>query len=287
MGVDYMWSLKELEESRKLFWEQLFPVFREQLPEGFFYSDKTRKVVDVGCGSGYIGRLLVKEMPCDSVEVAGVDREMKILVGAKAIAKEENLSRYIEFCRGYAYNIPFMEDSVDLVLFVTLLINIEEPERAIKEAIRITKQGGYVVAIESDFTHDKAIFPDNKELSKLHWELGEALSKAWRDRGGSPEVAPELPSMFESLGLRNVKSIEYQFKYSILETDEIKKELELLSLKKDSDLYVAGGMPEEDVNRYYEERLRLYKNLLLMSLSQRRKHAPRFAVPIFVVRGEK
>lgn len=256
------------------------------MPEGFFYSKKTRKVVDVGCGSEYVGRLLVKESR-KSVEVTGVDIERKILIGAKAIAKEEELSRYIEFCRGYAYNLPFYENSVDLVLFVTLLINVNEPERAIKEAVRIAKPEGYMMAIESDFTRDKAIFPDNKELSKLHWELGEALCKTWKDRGGSPDVAPELPSMFENLGLYNVKSVEYQFKYSILETDEIKKELELLSSKKDSDLYVAGGMPREDVDRYYEECLRLYKNLLSMSLSQRRKHAPRFAVPIFVVGGKK
>jgi len=289
MSVDYVWDLRELEEERKDLFKQLFPhLWRELKP--VFTREKTR-IVDVGCGTEYLGRLIVKNSG-KKTEVLGMDIDGKLLRGAKKLVKEEDLSDYVFFAKADAYDLPIPDNSVDIVLFVTLLINVDRPGKVVEEAMRVTKHNGYVFAVESDFTRDKAYFPYDSRLRELHEKSGEALRKGWKIHGGSPDVARKLPSIFERAGLYDVKTVECEYEYSwVIKGDEEEIKGLLDSLKKGQakimKMLVDGGMSEEEIDEYTERASKLYERLIILRPSERKKYIPKFKVPFFIVHGIK
>ena len=94
------------------------------------------KIVDVGCGAGKITRLLT-EM---GAEVTGIDpgeRQLERARAATPLGKE----KYIE---GVAENLPFEDQSADIVLFFNSFHHIPQNDlaAAIKEAHRVLRPGG-------------------------------------------------------------------------------------------------------------------------------------------------
>ena len=54
---------------------------------------------------------------------------------------------------GGAYDIPLDDDSVDTVLCTAVLEHLEEPEKALREAYRVLKEGGYAIYTVPLFWH--------------------------------------------------------------------------------------------------------------------------------------
>jgi SAM-dependent methyltransferase len=92
------------------------------------------RVLDVGCGEGALTRVLAEECPG---EVVGYDRDADLLGELDGPAVQ-----------GDAHRLPFPDDSVDLVVCQALLINLPEPERAVREFARVARRR--VACIEPD-----------------------------------------------------------------------------------------------------------------------------------------
>tara|TARA_B100000315_G_C14588987_1_gene594709 strand:+ start:2285 stop:2998 length:714 start_codon:yes stop_codon:yes gene_type:complete len=94
------------------------------------------KIVDVGCGTGKITRLLT-EM---GAVVTGIDpgeRQLERARAAKSVGNET-------FIEGVAENLPFNDQSVDTVLYFNSFHHIPKNDlaAAIKEAHRVLRTGG-------------------------------------------------------------------------------------------------------------------------------------------------
>ena len=94
-------------------------------------ADSTR-ILDVGCGTGELTRVLREESGCT---VVGLDADATLL---EAVPGPTVL--------GDATRLPFADDSYDLVVCQALLINLPDPAAAVREFARVASQR--VAAIE-------------------------------------------------------------------------------------------------------------------------------------------
>lgn len=90
-------------------------------------------VLDIGCNSGAIGRLLMadKNVICYGIDVAP---EMARRAALKGI-----------FVRiGKAEHLPWPDNNFDATILMEILEHVYDPEMVFNEAVRVTKEGGIV-----------------------------------------------------------------------------------------------------------------------------------------------
>lgn len=96
--------------------------------------DDCERVLDVGCGSGELTRVLREEA---TGEVVGVDADAALLEDVPPPT-----------VLGDATRLPFTDDAVDLVVCQALLINLPDPAAALAEFARVASER--VAVIEPD-----------------------------------------------------------------------------------------------------------------------------------------
>jgi 2-polyprenyl-6-hydroxyphenyl methylase/3-demethylubiquinone-9 3-methyltransferase len=92
------------------------------------------KVLDVGCGAGFLTNALAKE----GHKVVGIDLSPNSLT----VAEDRDETKSVSFCQGDARELPFTQRSFDAVCAMDLLEHVECPSRVIQEAARVLKPGG-------------------------------------------------------------------------------------------------------------------------------------------------
>ena len=101
-------------------------------------------VLDVGCGSGALDRLLAKRLGAANA-ITAVDVNPFLLAEAAGLAKAERLGT-IRFAPGSAEALPFDDNSFDCIFSVTVLEECDA-DRALAEMVRVAKPGGRVGVI--------------------------------------------------------------------------------------------------------------------------------------------
>jgi len=102
-------------------------------------------VLDVGCGSGSMARLIARSFP--RAEVIGVDVREQYLDFAEARARDERLGN-VSFRRGDVFELPFADGTFNVVWAKYFMQWLKEPENALAELKRVTKPGGFVVSCD-------------------------------------------------------------------------------------------------------------------------------------------
>lgn len=130
-----------------------------------------RKILDLGCGDGCLVYLLAKK----GGQVTGVDNdELGIkFAGENLAARLKNLKNSYKFVCSSVYNLPFPENSFDLVISSEVIEHLQEPDRMLAEARRVLKTSGKVILTTpyrltekpSDHNHVKEYYPE--ELKKI------------------------------------------------------------------------------------------------------------------------
>ncbi|MGI6551769.1 MAG: class I SAM-dependent methyltransferase [Bacillota bacterium] len=111
---------------RELVWEMLDPQPGQEL-------------LDLGCGTG----LYAIDLARQGLRVTGLDISSAML--EKAREKSRQLGLDINFIQGDATCLPFADQTFDSILSVTAFEFITEPEKFLREALRVVKIGGKVV----------------------------------------------------------------------------------------------------------------------------------------------
>ena len=106
-------------------------------------------VVDLGCGSGAFTPFVARVVG-EQGEVYAVDIQPAMLRQLKRkLARTENQDiKNIEVKQASAYDLPFADESIDLVYMVTVLQEIPDRGRALREIRRILRPGGILAVTE-------------------------------------------------------------------------------------------------------------------------------------------
>jgi 2-polyprenyl-6-hydroxyphenyl methylase / 3-demethylubiquinone-9 3-methyltransferase len=92
------------------------------------------KVLDVGCGAGF----LTNELARHGHEVTGIDASEDSL----RVARLYDETHSVEYQVADAYKLPFADQTFDVVTALDFLEHVENPAAAIAEMSRVLKPGG-------------------------------------------------------------------------------------------------------------------------------------------------
>ena len=114
------------------------------------------RILDVGCGMAHLLYEFTQVVP--GIEVKGIDISEYALEHAK-----EEIRNSLQY--GKAQEIPFEDNSFDLVLSLTTLHNLKvfDLKKAVQEIERVSKRNSYIM-VES-FRNDR------EEVNMLYWQL--------------------------------------------------------------------------------------------------------------------
>ena len=90
-----------------------------------------QSILEVGCGTGYFTEWLDE---CHGRAV-GLD------LSAEMIRELRQRGRMFPVVRGEANRLPFERESFDTVVFITTIEFLDEPQAAIREAVRVARHG--------------------------------------------------------------------------------------------------------------------------------------------------
>jgi ubiquinone/menaquinone biosynthesis C-methylase UbiE len=137
-------------------------------------SKKLRRVLDVGCGTGYTTEGVLR---LESVgEVVGIDQNHKQLQRAKQNLNKEK--RRFSLSRGEVENLPFMDESFDAVVSVGAIEYFPDPEKALKEMARVVKQGGIVIVGGPEFKWFRKVLLNKFFYTPARGNFGDLFYKA-------------------------------------------------------------------------------------------------------------
>ena len=100
-------------------------------------------VADLGCGEGY----LTLEVARWSRRVIAVDRSARVLDRARALAAHRRVEN-VEWRRGEIEKLPVDAGAVDVALLSQALHHARDPQRALREAVRVVVEGGRVLVLD-------------------------------------------------------------------------------------------------------------------------------------------
>lgn len=101
------------------------------------------RVLDVGCGTGYLGLGLAHEGLVDELHL--VDLSPGMLRRARANADRMGVDTHI--VRATAAQLPYPDDSVDAVVTRGVLHHLQDVETALREWRRVVRPGGSVLVL--------------------------------------------------------------------------------------------------------------------------------------------
>lgn len=102
---------------------------------------KPKKFLDVGCASGWLLSKIAKKYP--KAACIGVD------VYKNAIQYGKKRYKSLQLIHADAHNLPFKDETFDIVLCTEVLEHVISPEKVLKEINRVLKDEG-VAIIEMD-----------------------------------------------------------------------------------------------------------------------------------------
>lgn len=132
MGIDYLW--------RKQAVRKLSPV---------------GKALDVAVGTGDLAIELIRQNKAEHVE--GIDLSTKMMqVGQQKVARK-GLQERISFTEGSALNMPYPDNSFDLLTCGYGVRNFSQLDQGLKEFQRVLRPGGQLLILEFSHPQNKVI----------------------------------------------------------------------------------------------------------------------------------
>lgn len=104
------------------------------------------KVLDVGCGTGVLTRMLARWPNVASV--VGIDPARALLEKARVAAED---TPNVSFHVGDGRSLPFDGSTFDIVTSDSMLSHVPGPERAIAEAFRVLRPKGCFAVLDGDY----------------------------------------------------------------------------------------------------------------------------------------
>ncbi len=156
-------------------------------------------VLDVGCGTGVVTRDLAQRVG-ERGRVVGVDRSRHLIQEAVRRAQGQGLEGRIEFQSADGANLPFPNESFDLVVASAVFSHIVEGLQVLADMTRVARPGGTVAVFDHDID-TIVVNASDRELSRriIHAYCDGYFASGWAGR--------ELYRLFRQVALEDVHSL--------------------------------------------------------------------------------
>jgi len=132
-----------------------------------------RSVVDVGCGIGGASRHLAREFSCST---EGITLSPYQARRGNELAAEQNLSSSCNFRVGNALDMPFADNSFDLVWSLESGEHMPDKQKFVQELFRVAEPGGRIIIVT--WCH-RDLEPGEKTLTKSEERLLRKINRAY------------------------------------------------------------------------------------------------------------
>lgn len=154
------------------------------------------EILDLGCGPGSITVGLARYVAPS--RVIGVDRATAALDAARDHAAEAHLDN-VGFTLANVYELPFDDESFDVVYAHQLMQHLADPVAALGEARRVLRPGGYIAVRDADYgtmTHH----PQEPAIDRRFADYCETA----RANGGEPDAGRRLLGWVQAAGYEHL-----------------------------------------------------------------------------------
>ena len=198
----------EDEKSIAMFWNKSADTYEEghqisdkekwiKILTSFIGENRKISILDIATGTGIIANMLAET---GYETVIGTDLSERMMNIAIKHAAEKGLCN-VKYCYGNAMELPYEDETFDIVINSRLLWTLTEPEKAVKEWRRVLKKGGKVIAI-NELETGKGISYDN---------IGEYMRDINVDKlPDCPASVDEIKKDFIEAGFKNVDLVHME-----------------------------------------------------------------------------
>jgi demethylmenaquinone methyltransferase/2-methoxy-6-polyprenyl-1,4-benzoquinol methylase len=102
----------------------------------FLDINPDNKLLDIGCGTGFSSEIF-------KCQIIGLEPSKAMLIQGK-----KNVANKMDFLQGRGEQLPFSDNSFDIVICVTALHNFEDPEKSLEEIKRVSKGKGAITILK-------------------------------------------------------------------------------------------------------------------------------------------
>ncbi len=202
---------------------------REQLFDSIQIQGK-HKLLEVGSGTGVVSAEISQRFSLTSV---GVD------IDHSAVTFAHNNDATSLYLAGDGNNLPFQPAAFDVAVCHFLLLWVDNPEQILDEMIRVTKPGGWILALAEPDYGGRIDYPHELET------IGQRQIQALLNQGANPYLGRTLRALFHSAQLTGIRTglLGGEWQGSIDE-DQLESEWETLA----QDL--SELLPTDEIERF-------------------------------------
>lgn len=276
-----------LTEGREYWWNDDFL----ELTANRLHFQDCYNVADIGCGTGTMTFALSRYLP-ETTVLHGVDTERRHIRKATQRSRKENgkPGQTFRFVEGDATDIPFADNEMDLSFCQTLLIHVEDPAIVLQEMKRITRDGGWILALEPNNLVTSLMFDTYEQTRYSIPELLKIVEVRLRCENGKRNLGlgfnslgDALPDLFQQAGLKDIqvwisdKALScippYDTREKRVRVSQLIEWLESgtggFNYDQNYRYFKAGGGSKSDFNAYWANWL-IHKEELLKDLKEQR-----------------
>lgn len=255
-------SAEYLEATREGMWEDSQDALAE------LELESRQRVLDVGAGTGELTRTLRSVVP-GTVLAFDADGTLLERVSDPRV-------------RGDATRLPFAENSFDLVVCQALLVNLDHPEDALVEFVRVSNDRVAVIEPDNSAVKIASTVEDESALT--------ARARRRYLQGVETDAAlGDARELFESVGVRevsvrrydHVRTVEPPYSQRALESARRKASGE--GLDSDRETLLAGGVSAEAFDELRQDWRAMGRDVIQQM--QEGTYRQREVVPFYVTAG--
>lgn len=142
-------------------------------------------ILDVGCGPGFFSVVLA----CAGFTLTAMDASAGMLEQACQRAVDQNVR--IRTIQGDAQALPFSDNTFDCVCSRNLVWNLEQPQVAYREWLRVLKPGGTLLVFDGN--HYRHLFDERYSRVHTEWQASSDHQMLGVDPSVIDAIAANLP----------------------------------------------------------------------------------------------
>ncbi|HLE10370.1 MAG: bifunctional demethylmenaquinone methyltransferase/2-methoxy-6-polyprenyl-1,4-benzoquinol methylase [Bdellovibrionales bacterium RIFOXYD12_FULL_39_22] len=121
--------------------------WRNKMVDALPKDNNNLTILDLATGTGDVAIQFAQKYP-GIKKIIGCDPADNMMAIGEKKVRRLNLSHLIEFKSGNAHNLPFADESFDVVSMAFGLRNIPDMERGLSEIHRVLRRGGRAIILE-------------------------------------------------------------------------------------------------------------------------------------------